>query len=193
MATSDVDIVNDALTLLGANRIISLDDEATQAKVMKQMFDPSVEAILQSYAWNEALQQVELSPLLSTPTYGFAYQYQLPTDPKCLRVLEVYDDSVASGRNTEWKRVGDKLYSDESTIKMTYIAKIDAGLFSPLLRQAIAAFLAYNTAFSLLQSNTVQSQMYNLYQQKMREAHIINSLESVGHRVYRSQLSSVRH
>lgn len=194
MAASDVDIANDALTLLGAGRVTNLSEESTQAKVMLQMYQPSVDAVLQSYPWNSALKQAELPQLAShTPEYGYTYAYQLPVDPVCLRVLEVYNPSRHSNRDVEWKKFGDKIYSDLESVKITYIARITSSEFDPLLRQAIGAYLAYTAAYAIVQSNTVQGQMYQIYQQRLAEARAASRLESVGHRTYATQLDDVRH
>lgn len=193
MAASDVDIANDALTLLGAGRITSFEEEGTQAKVMLQMYQPAVDAVLQSHPWNSALVQAELPQLSSvTPVYGYDYAYQLPVDPVCLRVLEVYDNSKHSLRSTSWKKVGTKIYTDRESVMITYVARVNAADIDPLLRAAIAGYLAYSAAYTLVQSNTVQGQMFQIYQQRLQEARTVNRLETVGNRTYSTQLNDVR-
>jgi len=189
---SAVDIANDALTLLGAGRIIRFADDTTQAKVITQVYEHAVEAVLMAYPWNSAIKQVELAPLVSEPIYGYTYQYQLPTDPKLLRILSVKSDYKHSKKCTEWRRMGDKILSDHSSMFLTYIASIDSSEIDPMLRTVIASYIASSIAYTLLQSNTVQAQMYQLYQQRLAEARVANRLETVGHRTYTTQLNDVR-
>lgn len=190
---SDVDLANDALTLLGAGRIIDFDQDTTAAKALKQVYQTAVDSVLQAYPWSEALVRTELAQLVGAPEYGYTYQYQIPTDPVCLRILEVYNPNTHSERDTDWMKVGDKLLSDLESVKITYISSIPASKINPLLRQAIAAYLAYSLAYTLLQSNTVQTQMFQIYKERLQEARIVNNLETVGNRIHRSQLSDVRH
>lgn len=191
--SSDVDLANDALTMLGAGRIISFDDDTTQAKALKQVYQTAVDAVLQSYPWSEALVRTELPQLVATPEYGYAYKYQIPVSPRCLRILEVYNPSNRSEKDRDWMKIGDKLLSDLKSVQVTYVSSIDASQMQPLLRQAIASYLAYTLAYTLLQSNSVQTQMFQIYKTRLEEARIVANLETVGRNVYRSQLSDVRH
>lgn len=191
---SAVDVCNDALTLLGDDRIISLTDDTTQARVMNQLYQPTVDAVLRSYPWRCAIAQAQLARLSSTtPLYGFSYAYQLPTDPKALRVLEVYNSSNVSQRDHQWAKFGDKIYSDLETVYITYVAQIVANGFDPLLRQAVAARLAADAAWPLTQNSTLVGNMNQLYAAKLNEARTVDRLEGQGQMLHAHQFESVRY
>jgi len=86
---SQVEIANRALTKLGAARIISFDDDNKQARAVKSMFEIVRDAELRAHLWSFSVKRVSLAALSTTPTWGFDYEYQLPSD--YLRLVQVND------------------------------------------------------------------------------------------------------
>ena len=92
MAT-EVSICSNALRKLGDDPITSLTEDTERARLCNAFYESSRDSLLRSHPWNFAITRATLAKLSSTPAYGFAYQYALPTDPYCLRVLEMeYQD-----------------------------------------------------------------------------------------------------
>ena len=170
---SEVDVANDALTFLGASRITSLTQDQTEAKVMNQLYQRSVDAVLRAYPWKCAKAQQSLPRSATAPVYGWDYSYQLPTAPICLRVLDVEN----ADRDDKWDRYGDFLYTDLDTCKITFISRIDAASFDPLLRDAVAARLAADSAYALIGSNGMMQQMYELYMLRGDDAREASQIE----------------
>ncbi len=170
---SEVDVANDALTFLGASRITSLADEQTEAKVMTQLYDRTVDAVLRGYPWKCAKFQAELARSATAPVYAWDYSYRLPVDPFCLRVLHVKDADA----DDKWDRYGDYIYTDLAACKITYIGRIDASVFDSLLRDAVAARLAAEAAYPLVGSTTLQAAMTNIYAAKLEEAKEASAIE----------------
>jgi len=118
MAVSKTSICNAALTKIGGNLITSIDDDSVEARLCKERFDQVLDMLLEDHEWNFAMVRASLALLSSTPDWGYDYEFQLPSNPYCLRVVEVEDDY-------EYKIEGRKLLSDEDTINIKYVKRID--------------------------------------------------------------------
>ena len=185
---SEVDVANDALTFIGASRITSLSDEQTEAKVMNQLYQRTVDAVLRSYPWKCARRQAELAQSATPPVYGWDHAYQLPVDPVCLRILDVKDADTQD----KWDRYGDFVYTNLNSCKITFIGRIDASAFDSLLRDAVAARLAAEIAYPLVGSTTLQAQMTNIYVGKIDEAREASSIEGSTSTLIANHLETLR-
>ena len=176
MAT-EVSICSNALRKLGDDPITSLTEDTERARLCNAFYESSRDSLLRSHPWNFAITRATLAQLSTTPAYGFAYQYALPTDPYCLRVLEMeYQDYIFKIENLA--TVGRVLLSDESTAKILYIGRItDTALFDSLFVDTLTAHLALKLAYPITNSVTLQAQMQKLYQLKLSEARSVDGQE----------------
>ena len=116
--------------------------------------------------------RASISPDAETPAFEFSQQFTLPTDPFCLRVLQLSDTDIL------YKIEGRKLLCNESTIEMIYIGRVtDANQYDMLLTEAIAAALAADLAYALVGSSALTSNMYSLYTNKLTEARFVDATE----------------
>ena len=86
---SEVDICNSALNQLGASQIISRTENSKAARVVNQRYDFVRDKVIRCHPWNACVRRASLGQETDTPTYKYAYQYALPTDPYCLRVINI--------------------------------------------------------------------------------------------------------
>lgn len=189
MAFSKLSLINDALTHLGANRIVSLTDGSTESAVMNQIYDGVLDSVMRAYPWNCLVNRTQLVASTVTPTYQFDYMYPLPTDPYCIRVLEMEE----TRSDDLWKIEGRDLLTDASTCKIKFLGRPDdVGSIDGLLASAISARLAADSAYTLVQSNALMQSMWALFQQKMEEARIVDHVESSRDHWVNTQLEQVR-
>ena len=176
MAT-EVSICSNALRRLGDDPITSLTDDTERARLCNAFYADARDACLRSHPWNFAITRASLTQLSSTPSYGFDYQYALPTDPYCLRVLSMeFEDYIFKVENLAAE--GRVLLTNEDTAKILYIAKItDTALFDSMFVDALTAKLAANLAYPVTNSVTLQTQMVKIYEGKMSEARSIDGQE----------------
>lgn len=145
--TSKVQICNMALSRIGAATITALTDNTAEAKLCSTLFDDLADRVMMQGSWTSTITRASLVQTSTTPTFEFTYEYQLPTDPKCLKVLGIDEDTI--GR-TEYKIEGDKLLTDSSSIKIRYIGQLtDTEDYDPLLVEAIEVLLASYLAKSI--------------------------------------------
>jgi len=180
---SVVDICNEAMDLLGAATIISLTQDSKEARLCNRRFDTVRDAVFRSHLWNVGLTRATLAQDATAPAFGFAYQYTLPTNPYCLRVVSFWNSTVdneiaAYDSNVMYKIEGRKILSNEGSCKITYIARVeDTEEYDALLSSTIAHRLAADTAYAITGSMSVAQSMQALYEARLREAKGVDAME----------------
>jgi len=176
MAT-EVSICSNALRRLGDNPITSLTDDTERARLCNAFYADARDAVLRLHPWNFAITRTSLAQLSDTPSYGFAYQYSLPTSPYCLRVLGMeYEDYIFKVEN--YSTQGRVLLTDEGTAKILYVARItDTTQFDALFVDVLTAKLALDLCYPITNSVSLQDKMQKLYQLKLSDARSIDGQE----------------
>jgi hypothetical protein len=169
---SEVDIINSALNMVGASNIIARSEDSKSARVTNQRFDYVRDAVCRSHPWNCLITRRTLAKDADSPTFGFTNKFTLPTDPYCLRVLRLdYLD-------VDFRVEGRKIHCDEDTLNLIYLARVtDPNEWDQLLIEAIAARLAADTAFALVQSTSLVATLYAMYETKLSEARFVDATE----------------
>ena len=169
---SEVDIINSAMNMIGASNIIARDEDSKAARVSNQRYDSIRDAVLRAHPWNCAVTRRSLAPDSETVAFDWDYQFTLPADPYCLRVLRLdYLD-------IEFRVEGRKIVTNEQSINLIYIARVtDPNTYDTLLQEAIAARLAADVSFTLSQSTSLTQNMYSLYESKLQEARFVDATE----------------
>jgi hypothetical protein len=184
--TSTVDIANYALNIIGATNIAAFDENSKVGRLINQRYEGVRDSVFRAHPWNCLIRRVELAQDVATPAFGYAYQYTLPTDPYCLRVLEFsngtlhypYDNMVSNTGGAAFVIEGRKLLTDEGTARIKYIGRItDPNEYDVLLTDCIAAKLAAEIAYAVTGSNTVVELSATLYAEKLREARFVDATE----------------
>ena len=167
---SIVDICNGALNQLGASTIITLTEDSKNARLCNARFTQIRDSVFRSHPWNSLQKRVELAADSDTPAWGFTSQFTIPTD--CLRVLTILDF------DSDYKIEGRKILTDNSSMKILYVSRVtDPNEYDELLRETLSAALAADIAYAVTSSNPVAKNMYDLFQQKLKEARFVDSTE----------------
>jgi len=149
--STKIEICNLALREVGEQEIQSLSETSKNAKICNRFFESVYDEVLRLHNWNCALFRTELAQDSDTPDYGWTYQYTLPADPYCLRVLRMEDTDY------EWVIEGRKLLTDEGTAKILYIGRVaDPDKLDPLCTRVIVLTLAYRMAYTLTENATLR-------------------------------------
>ena len=167
---SVVEICNGSLNQLGATTILSLTEDSKNARLCNQRFTQVRDAVFRSHPWNCLQKRVELAADTTAPAWGFTSAYTLPAD--CLRLLKILD------YDSNYKVEGRKILSNASSMKILYIGRItDPNEYDELLRETLSASLAADIAFAVTSNNTTATNMYNLFQDKLKDARFVDSTE----------------
>ena len=182
MSVSETEICNMALGKLGAGRISNYAADTSEKGVICRLYyETVVDEVLRSHEWNCAIWYQSLSQIASddanyllTNYDGYSYQFQIPTNPFCLRVLEIpnypgYDYEVVSGF----------LLTNLSEVTIKYIRRIEnTTKFDTLLVKAIAYRLAAELAVRITNSISVRNDMLQMYERQLTRAIDIDARES---------------
>lgn len=175
MAASQTEVVNLALSEIGASTVLSIDDPVKGAILAKLHWRPTVEAVLRAYPWNCAVKTVVLAAESTKPTdTNWSNQF--------LRVPE--DVRVRKTDASEWAVSGRRILANATTLAVQYTEyNDDVTSWDPLLVQAVTARLAHVLAFPLVQSGGLRDSMWEAYRIRVREARSIDAQEGSGDQV----------
>ena len=167
---STVDICNGALNQLGATTILSLTEDSKNARLCNSRFTQVRDSVFRSHPWNCLQKRVEIAVDTTAPAWGFSYAYTLPAD--CLRLLRILD------YDSNYKVEGRKILSNTSSMKILYVSRVtDPNEYDELLRETLSAALSADIAFAVTSNNTTSTNMYNLFQDKLKEARFVDATE----------------
>jgi len=173
------------MDLLGAATITALTEDSKEARLSNRRFETVRDQVLRAHPWNAVIERKELAQDSAAPAFGFSYQYTLPTNPYCLRVLSFWNGNVdneiaAYDSQNMFKVEGRKVLTDETTCRIVYIARItDTEQYDSLLSSTIAHKLASEVAYAITGSNSIAQQMFQLYQARLSEARSMDAAEGM--------------
>lgn len=172
---SEVEICNRGLQLVGASRISALSDDNPRAQECNLAYNPGRLAELRANRWAFAIDRETLPADATSPSFGRANAFALPSD--CLRLLPPYPED--NEWDLDWQIEGRKIYTDDDApLKIRYIKDVDdANLFDPLFREMLAARVALAVCEPLTQSNTKIARINRMYEDMLREAKRANAIE----------------
>lgn len=171
--SSKVQLCNMALTKLARNRVTDIETPTTnEEKICNVVFDSLADEVQSSGSWTSVMKRVALVNTGTTPVFGFLYEYQLPTSPKCLHVVAINEDRVGS---YEYVIEGDKLLTDKSGVDILYRARVSTtDSWDIDLSQAFVYRLTAELA-QILTGNETKAQFYHqLYEAKL-EKHLASN------------------
>ena len=167
---STVDICNGALNQLGATTILSLTEDSKNARLCNSRYTQVRDGLFRTHPWNCLQKRVELAVDTTAPAWGFSYAYTLPAD--CLRLLRILD------YDSNYKVEGRKILSNTETMKILYVSRVtDPNEYDESLRETLSAALGADIAFGVTSNNQTAQNMYQLFQDKLRDARFVDATE----------------
>ena len=164
MAATVITICNGALTLIGADRIQSLDDDTAEAAACKALYEPTRDAVLAEHPWSCTLFRSTLALSSSTPNWGYNYEFPLPTSPRYLQMVDFYE-------GYPYTIEGGKLLTDSYTARIKYSGvQEDTTLYPPLLAELISVRLAAELPYDLNGSQDAIQRLWAMYKEKLDDA-----------------------
>jgi hypothetical protein len=198
-----IDVVNLALTWLGANQITSLEDDAPEAILMKTNYYAARDATLEDAEWSFAIKRWNPAQSTEVPIAGASFYFPIPSD--IIRVLRadkpgasawgLLDDphSIDRQPQVDWRREGDNILTNENAIVCKGIRRIeDEGIYSPLFVHAFAAHLAMLCAYPITESDGKFNAMSALYQLKIKMAKSRDGQQGTSKRIRNQSFDRVR-
>lgn len=154
---SDVEIANDALVRLGAEKINSLSEDSENARKVSGIWKISRDKVLVAHPWGFATYRKALEKLSATPAYDLSVYFQYPSN--CLRIYEVWP------KYANWKREeGSMIASDTDPLYCRYIKRVeDVALWSMGFVTAFTGRLASDLAYPITNSRALATDLKTEY------------------------------
>lgn len=150
--------------MLGAQTITSLSDTSDKAVLCLNLYPQIRDSVLRSHPWNCCIKRVQIAANATAPLFDYAYSYNLPAD--WLRTIAVGE----YGQETDYRCEGRLILSDESPLKMRYIALTDETTWHSGLVEAVTMALAEALAYPITQSASMQQAMAQKAKVSMKRA-----------------------
>lgn len=152
-----VSLANRALLRIGSEQIASLDDGTSAANYCTTLLPQAIETVYTSYPWRIASKRVQLAPLATAPTYGYAYQYALPSDFASLKSVECIGHYAISDRS---------ILTDSEEVYVSYLALPASGSdMAVILRDLVVRQLAYLISMPMLNNEGTSNRLLQEYNQ----------------------------
>lgn len=188
---SQVQICNLALSRLGANTITSLSDNTTEAKLCNTFFSDIADEVMAEGSWTSTIRRATLAKTTTTPAFGFDSEFQLPVDPKALKILNI--DNNKHG-HCQYRIEGDKLLSNDDNVKIRYIARlVDTEDWDIYLQRAFIARLTSELAYPLTGDDRKASGEFQRYEHMLSRGLAQNGQQGSNERTISSDAINVRY
>ena len=176
MAASVVSIWNRALQLVGAQMVVSTDQDSRNARACKKAWEMVRQGEFRAHNWSCLIKRVALAASTTAPTFNKAYAYPLPD--KFLRLLP--PDPESNSIDLDHQIEGSTIVTNESEpLYIRYIEDSEVvNQYDSLLREALAAALALAICEEITGSNSKIQNAQTLYENSIRKAKRNNAIET---------------
>lgn len=181
---SEVSICNQAISWLGGNLIISLDDATVEAQLCKANYAPLRDAVMEEGKWTFATRRLELAQSATLPGFGYARAYVIPPEVLSVIMATENQDNKNNTDNLDWRREERFVLSDTERVFAKCIIRIeDPSLFSDMFVQALASRIAADIAIALTESSTKEAAMWTKYFALVTEAKSVDGMQGKSDRI----------
>ena len=168
MTTTKVNICNEALNMIGAEPIQSFEQNTKNAMRCASIYDSSRKALIRMHPWSFAKKRVKLSPVTTTPTFGYSHSFPLPSD-----FIRVIDTGAI-----EYEIEGRYILANSNQINLVYVSDQDnEQLWDSLFAECMALYLVHKLAKAITGSNAEADSAWQKLQNTLKQARTINGQE----------------
>lgn len=177
MALTQINLYNQAFFHLGLSRATSTTEDSKSVRAANEMYEVVRNELLALHNWNFATKRAVLAQDTTDPAYGYSYRYLLPSD--FVRIVRLHDKGIT------YRIENGYLLSNESTIKLQYIAQVtDPSLFDPLFGQCLGLLLAWRISQHLVQNaDDIRSRLRQEFDQALKTAKKVDSQQGTPERM----------
>lgn len=159
MSVSKTQILNKALTLVGANPVTSITDSSENARALNRVYEIALRSILSECKWNFATKRANLSASTDTLAWydsGETYVYIRPTD-----IVKIFG---VSSTTATWREEGDYIISDTSGLGIRYVEYLDTpSKYPSYFVDAFIDKLCSDISYMIVNSASLGENFYKKY------------------------------
>ena len=159
MAISKTELINKALTLVGANPITNISDDTNNARIVNRVYEGALRSILAECRWNFATTRAVLVTSADSPDWlrtDESYVYARPHD--IVRIFGTSDDDA------QWREEGDYIISDTASLGIVYTTYIeDTSKFPAFFLDAFIDRLCVDIAYMIVNDKALAKEFQQRY------------------------------
>ena len=157
MASSEgsIALCSQATLLLGEGTIESFDADDDIGAICGNMYDTLVNGWLANYDWTFCKVKAKLARLTETPTTGWKYAFQLPTDRLKPDFAVFNTDAVGASSIRSFDIMADTLLANDEEIWVDYTARPDESLWPAYFKLFAVNALAASLAMPITQDKSL--------------------------------------
>lgn len=164
--SSPVEICNMGLGRIGEDTILSFDDDNKTSDFCRDNWESIRDSVLRDFAPPCAVKRLKLVRSVDAPSWGYDYQYVLPSD--YLRLLEPSEEDGT----VKFEIEGGRLLCDlAGPLGIKYVFRqINTGAYDASLVEALVIRVSAEAAWGLKNLKSLAESMWALYREKSQEA-----------------------
>jgi hypothetical protein len=170
MGVSKVELANMALDALGVDRIASLAESSSPARIITARIDQSIEAVLEMSDWTFARRIVALASVENDWTQRYEHKFSVPNDVvKVIRLVPLVD--IPNTPPIPYALANGALYTNEPEAWLWYTFRDANTTGWPMaFIEAVAFHLARAVAFPLTRKRQMYTDMDALMTRQVEKA-----------------------
>lgn len=171
--SSNIQICNNALLRLGNNTIASFSDGTTESDACQNLYDSTRKLLLRQFQWNFATTRVALAASGTTPIFGYANQFPLPSD--YVRLVGIWQQS-SDYAIENYNGTPMLLTNDGTPLQIKYIQDItDTTKMDDIFIEVLTLWLAIKLGWRLTGVGFNPGTMANELKESLAMAKLIDS------------------
>ena len=176
--TSQIQVVNDALRIIGAARVTGLTGATKSEMLALDAWETVWKTEIEAHAWAFALKRQSIAALSDVPLEPYEYAYALPAD--CLSVIDIPE---LHRRQWSMETINDQKaivtrYTDGGALTLRFITSgVDVSNWPNTFARAVAAKLAMSLCEPITQSNTKLEYASAQYEDAIRVARRTDAIQ----------------
>lgn len=173
--SSKAELSSRALVKIGRfnERIVDLDtDTSFEADVCNLLYDKVLRRLVLTGYFSSTKFIKDLNKTTTTPLNGYASEFQLPTEPKFLKLIRLYTDC-------DFEILGDKIYTNTDSLRIKYLGEPESvNSYGIELEECFVNDLAFELSLAFRLPVTVQQVLDASRKESLRMASLV-SLDNV--------------
>lgn len=160
MSITKTDILNKALTLVGASPVINIDDSTNNARVLSRVYEGALRGILSRCKWNFATKRALLT--VSTDTLEW---YDLSEGTVYIKPTDIIRIFGVNNLKARWREEGDYIISDTVGLGIRYVYYLDLpSKYPAYFTDAFIDLLCADIAYTIVNSAALGEKFKTLYE-----------------------------
>ena len=153
-----LDLVNEALALIGEVVINSFEDGTDVAATAARIASTRIRGLIGLHPWRFSLRKVQLVPLVQPPVNEWRKAFALPQD--MLNMREAFAaGTVDAPRLDRWEIFGQRLLANADAVWVDYQREVPVAEWPPVFRMLVRTTLAADLAIPVAGSPSARAEM----------------------------------